>query len=105
MTIREAVVAICSLEVPSNTVDLEIINSSLNGSAEYVVSMKSTVSRTSINVLSALLGLSSFKEGDLTVQLDREGIMARIKWIAADNSFNDITEAGKPKIKDKSYLW
>lgn len=105
MTIREAVIAICSLEVPSNTVDLEIINSNLNGYADYDPSMKATVSRISMNVLSALLGLASFKEGDLTIQLDQSGILARIKWIAGDNGFTDITDAGKPKIRDRSYLW
>ena len=105
MNIREAVNSICSLEVPSNTIEVEMINSGLNGSMEYYSSLKNQVSRTSINVLSALLPLSSFKEGDLTIQLDKAGILARIKWIAADNGFTDILDADKPKIRDKSYLW
>lgn len=105
MTVREAVVAICSLEVPSNTVDVELINGNLDGDDEYNLSLKTAVSRTSINVLSALLGLSSFKEGDMTVQLDQAGIQARIRLIAGDNGFTDITESGKPKIRDRSGIW
>lgn len=104
MTIKEAVIAICSLDVPGNTVDLELINSGLNGADTYLLSMKIEASRTAINVLSALLPLTSFKEGDLTIQLDREGIIARIKWIANDNGFDDVLDT-RPKVRNKSMYW
>lgn len=105
MTNKEAVIAFCSLEVPSNTVDLELINSSISGISEYNVAQKEQVARTACNVLSALLGLASFKEGDLTIAIDRTGIEKRILYLANQFGFTDLINAGKPQIRDRSDLW
>lgn len=105
MTVTEAVIAFCSIEVPSGAVALELINSGLDGTAEYSAGIETQVARTACNVLAGLLPLSSFKEGDMTVQLDRDGIKARIYYLANKYGFTDILEVGKPVVRDKSNVW
>lgn len=105
MTIKEAVTSFCSVEVPSGAVDLELINSGLDGAGTYSAGVETQTARTAANVLAGLLPLSSFKEGDMTIQLDRDGIKARIYYLANKYGFTDILEVGKPVVRDKSNVW
>ncbi len=105
MTVKEAATALCSVEVPSAAVDLEIINSGLDGASQYSKSMEKQVARISYQVLAGLLPLSSFKEGDLTIQLDRDGIRARLRFLSGTYGFDDVLQAAKPVVRDRSNLW
>lgn len=105
MTITEAVVSMCSIEVPSNTVDLEIINGGLNGGDQYSAPLASSIARISCNVLAGILPLASFKEGDLTITINTAGVRARLEWLANKYGFDDILAVGKPTVRDKSYVW
>lgn len=105
MTVKEATISFCAIEVPENTVDLEIINSGLDGELNYTGPLAKQVARIACNVLSAMLSLSNFKEGDLSITLDREGIKARLLFLAKQYGFDDIISEHKPVIRDKSHLW
>lgn len=105
MTIKEAVNSFVGIEVPENTTSLEIINAGLDGDAIYTGSLAIQVARVASNVLSVMLSLASLKEGDLTISYDREGIKARLLFLAKKYGFEDIVDEGKPVIRDKSHLW
>lgn len=105
MTIKEAVLAFCSVEVSDKTVDLEIINKYLNPDTDYVASMEKDVAYVALSVLSSLYIVNTFKEGDLTIQYDREGIKQRILFLANKYGLPEFIDQFKPKVVDKSYLW
>jgi len=105
MTVKEAAIAQCSIEVPSTAVDMEMINSGLNGAAEYNQSFEKQVADVAYRVLSGLLPLRSFKEGDLTIQLDTKGIQARLAFLSAKYGFEDVLAPATPVVRNRSNLW
>lgn len=105
MTITQAVTSFCGIEVPGGTVELEIINGNLNGAGTYSAPLESQVAKVAYAVLSAMLPLSSFKEGDLTIQINTAGVKARLEYLSKKYGFEDVLEVGKPTVRDRSYLW
>lgn len=91
MTITEAVTAQCAVLVNPATVDLEIINAGLDGSATYTAAMREDVAKTACNVLASHLGLSSVKEGDLTYSFDQKGIKDRLAFLSNQFGFTEFT--------------
>ena len=104
MTIREAVVTFVGMEVDPKAIDLELVNSGLDGDLEYSLLYENQVARMAVNVLSYSLMTKRFSEGDLTIEFDTAGIQKRLLFLASKYGFLDfLTE--QPKIRDRSNLW
>lgn len=102
MTVREAVLAQCAVEVNENLVDLEIINSDLNGVDTYANDLEKEVAYVACKVLHGLI-YSSLKEGDLTISYDKDLLQRRLSYLAGKHGFDEFNS--QPKVRNKSYLW
>jgi hypothetical protein len=104
MTIKEAVIAFCSVTVNPSTVDLEIINSGLFGTDAYSQSLENEVAKIACKVLSAVLPLKSFREGELTINYDSEGIKNRLFSLSNQYGFTDFEVSQTPTISSPN-VW
>jgi hypothetical protein len=98
MNIREAVSSFVSIEVNASTIALEIINAGMTPEQDYSADLQTVVARIAANVLSSMLSLSSVKEGDLTLNYDREGILKRLLYLAKSYGFSDLIAQHSPSI-------
>ncbi|WP_114752296.1 DUF6706 family protein [Pleomorphovibrio marinus] len=102
MTVRGAVLAQCAIEVNEDLVDLEIINSDLNGVDTYSNDLEKEVAYVACKVLQSLI-YSSLKEGDLTITYDKDLLQKRLSYLSGKHGFDEFNS--QPKVRNKSYLW
>lgn len=95
MTVKEAVTAQCGVLVNPDTVDLEVINAGLDGSATYTAAMITDVAKAACNVLASHLGISNVKEGDLSYSFDQDGIKARLNYLSDKHGFTEFQSVPK----------
>lgn len=99
MNNKQAVIAFCAIDVNDSTVCLELLNAGITELEPYDGSNQSSIALVACNVLNSMLALSGIKEGDLTINYDREGIKSRLLFLAKKYGFTDLlTQFGEPTI-------
>lgn len=102
MTNKEAVLSLCGVSVNESAADLELINAGLDASGAYSSANQSTIAKAACEVLNSMLSISSVKEGDFSVSIDRQGIQDRLVYLASKFGFTQFLSQGptvsSPKV-------
>jgi len=101
MTVKEALFSV--IEIKFNLSDGEVnkalIDRDLNGDDMYSKEQSVRIDLAAVDVLLTLFGLSSFSEGDMSISYDREGLKARLLFLAKKHGLTSVLDAIDPKPK------
>lgn len=98
MTIKEAVLSVIQIkDVSDAELEKALIDRELDGNSEYKKENADNVDLVAVDMLVTLLGLSSVKEGDMSVSWNTEGIKTRLLFLAKKHNLHEILDLIDPK--------
>lgn len=106
MTIREYISSkLSKFGVSSTEIDVLLIETGLDGSADISVDGNLKTAQTAIyyHIPGMLAGLSEIAEGDYRIKWNSEGILAWWRWLGSELGIEEISAGDE--IVDRSDLW
>jgi len=104
MTIKEALsLSVKSLGVDPLLIDKALIDSDIDGAAEYTPDAKLKVYAVEYELLSSPVFVESISEGGYTIKYNNSGIGTRLSFLAKALGLEVPGE--QPVIRDASHLW
>lgn len=99
MTNREAILSVVQIKIDIDEFEIAkaAIDHDLNADDAYVKENSKSVDLVVVDLLMTLLGLSSVKEGDMTISWDTNGIKARLLFLAKKHGLHGILDLLDPQ--------